>query len=65
MWSESAMALYVPLGQYLWQSRTTTIIIFIVKLQISPSQTIDWKDLERLYIWDFGHLFIHLFVNMP
>ena len=39
--SESARALYVPLGQYIWQSRTTTIITFIVELQISPSQTID------------------------
>ena len=39
--SESARDLYVPLGQYIWQSRTTTIITFIVKLQISPSQTID------------------------
>ena len=39
--SESARALYVPLGQYIWQSRTTTIITFIVKLKISPSRTID------------------------
>ena len=39
--SEFARALYVPLGQYIWQSRTKTIITFIVELQISPSQTID------------------------